>query len=79
MTKINYSPQETKIKKLLRKTPQTTGELADRFYSRRPFYARQAINALMTSLQKKSAMNGDSKVMKSPRRGPKEIEYWIEQ
>lgn len=79
---INYSPNEQKVLKLLTARPQNSVTLCEKFYQpeKPPYYGRQIIIGLMSSLMRKTKLNKEPfKVHKSKRGGPHPISFWKEQ
>lgn len=77
-----YSPGEKKVLKMLRKEPQTTKDLCERFYRGHPeppYNQRQVMVGLVSGLMEKAKRNRERfTVHKTKRSGPKSIEFWIE-
>lgn len=76
--KIEYSPQEEKLLKVLRaRKSADTAELSKLIYDDDvPFHSGPAITAAMRSLMRKVSYNKeDFKIEKTPRRGPYPIAY----
>lgn len=77
----DYSPKEKAVLAVIRQGKVDTNTLVEKVYGEgRPFNARQAIVATVTSLiMKAKRRNEKFTVKRSPRMGPKSIFYWIEE
>lgn len=80
MNKVSYSPNEERLLNMLKsnKGPISGDKLRDMFYEgqEKPWNAQKIVNATMGTLIKKSEFNKEKfKIVKSPRRGARFIEY----
>ena len=71
---------ERELLALLRRRPRSTAELAALYWPRQPpFNGANILRGRLTGIERKLAARGEKRaVMKSPRRGPHPINYWIE-
>ncbi len=78
---VRYSPGEQRLFSLLSGKEVSSEDLSKRFYRGReaPYHSRRIIVSLITSLEKKVAVNKEAfTIRKSPRSGPYPIRVWIE-
>ena len=79
--KVKYSPIEQKVFAVLSRKQKTSTDITAAIYPKRdrPYYARQTVVGALDKLTKKALKNRESfKVMKSKRKGPHPIHFWIE-
>jgi hypothetical protein len=77
----SYSPLERKIFSLLNKKPKSTVDITDEFYGRkrRPYNARQSVLGALDKLAEKTKKNQEPfTIVKSARKGPHPVDFWIE-
>ena len=76
---VKLTDLERQLLALLSARPRTTDQLIGMYWKQPPFNAGNILRGRLTGIARKLEHVGDPRrIVKSPRRGPHHISYWVE-